>query len=85
MALDVRAKRIYDPPEDTDGYRVLIDHDPTRFAEFRAGYRLEFAAPSERLGDLRRHAKPGPLTILYAARDQEHNNAVVLTELLRDG
>jgi uncharacterized protein YeaO (DUF488 family) len=117
MALDMRAKRIYDPPEGTDGYRVPIDHiwprgvsreraklddwakevapsdelrkwfdhDPTRFAEFRARYRLEFAARSERLGDLRRHAKPGPLTILYAARDQEHNNAVVLTELLRDG
>ncbi len=27
----------------------------------------------------------GPVTILYAARDEEHNNAVVLAELLRDG
>jgi len=117
MALDVRAKRIYDPPEDTDGYRVLIDHiwprgvsrerakldewakelapsdelrkwfdhDPARFAEFRARYRVELTAQSERLGDLRRQATSGPLTILYAARDEEHNNAVVLTERLRDG
>ena len=117
MALDVRAKRIYDPPEDTDGYRVLIDHiwprgvsrerakldewakelapgdelrkwfdhDPARFAEFRSRYRGELAAQSERLGELRRQAASGPLTILYAARDQEHNNAVVLTELLHDG
>ena len=116
MALDVRAQRIYDPPEDTDGYRVLIDHiwprgvsrehakldewakelapsnelrkwfdhDPARFAEFRARYRDELAAQSERLGDLRRQAASGPLTILYAARDQEHNNAVVVCELLRD-
>jgi uncharacterized protein YeaO (DUF488 family) len=116
MALDVRAKRIYDPPEDTDGYRVLIDHiwprgvsrerakldewakelapsdelrkwfdhDPARFAEFRSRYRDELAAQSERLGDLRRQATAGPLTFLYAARDEEHNNAVVVCELLRD-
>jgi uncharacterized protein YeaO (DUF488 family) len=116
MALDVRAKRIYDPPKDTDGYRVLIDHiwprgvsrerakldewakelapsdelrkwfdhEPPRFAEFRARYRVELAAQSERFGDLRRQAASGPLTILYAARDQEHNNAVVVCELLRD-
>ncbi len=117
MALDVRAKRIYDPAEEGDGYRVLIDHiwprgiskanarldewakelapsgelrkwfdhDPARFAEFRSRYRDELAAQSERLRELRRQAAPGPLTILYAARDQEHNNAVVVTELLRDG
>lgn len=117
MALDVRAKRIYDPSADGDGYRVLIDHiwprgvsrerarldewakelapsdelrkwfdhDPARFAEFRSRYRDELSAQSERLGELRRRAASGPLTILYAARDQEHNNAVVLCELLRDG
>jgi uncharacterized protein YeaO (DUF488 family) len=117
MALDVRAKRIYDPPAGADGYRVLIghiwprgvsrerarldewakeltpsdelrkwfDHDPGRFAEFRSRYRDELAAQSERLGELRRRAASGPLTILYAARDEEHNNAVVVCELLRDG
>jgi uncharacterized protein YeaO (DUF488 family) len=116
MALDVRAKRIYDPPERDDGYRVLIDHIwprgvsrerarldewarelapgdelrkwfdhvPERFDEFRARYRDELAAHSERLDDLRRRAASGPLTILYAARDREHNNAVVLSELLRE-
>jgi uncharacterized protein YeaO (DUF488 family) len=113
----VRAKRIYDPPESGDGYRILIDHiwprgvsrerarldewasqlapsgelrkwfghDPARFAEFRARYRDELAAESERIGELRRRAADGPLTILYAARDREHNNAVVLVELLNDG
>ena len=34
---------------------------------------------------LRARASTGPLTILYAARDREHNNAIVLEELLRDG
>lgn len=117
MTLDVRAKRIYDPAEQGDGYRVLIDHiwprgvsreraklddwakelapsdelrkwfdhDPARFEEFRRRYRAELAARSERLRELGRHATSGPLTILYAARDEQHNNAVVLCELLRDG
>ena len=116
MALDVRAKRAYDPVEDGDGYRILIDHvwprgvtrerarldqwarelaptdelrkwfdhDPARFAEFRRRYREELAEHSERLDELRGRAASGPLTIVYAARDREHNNAVVLSELLRD-
>jgi uncharacterized protein YeaO (DUF488 family) len=117
MAFDVRAKRAYDPAEDGDGYRVLIDHvwprgvsrerarlddwarelapsdelrkwfghDPGRFAEFRARYRDELADHSQRLEELRRRARTGTLTIVYAARDRQHNNAVVLSELLRDG
>jgi uncharacterized protein YeaO (DUF488 family) len=117
MALDVRAKRAYDPAEAGDGYRVLIDHvwprgvsrerarldqwarelapsdglrkwfdhDPARFAEFRARYRAELADQPQRLDELRRRAASGPLTIVYAARDRDHNNAVVVSELLRDG
>jgi uncharacterized protein YeaO (DUF488 family) len=117
MALDVHAKRAYDPAKATDGHRVLIDHvwprgvkrqdlrldewarelapsdelrrwfghDPERFDEFRARYRDELSAHDEPLDELRRRARQGPLTIVYAARDREHNNAVVLAELLRDG
>jgi len=117
MATDVRTKRIYDPAEPDDGYRVLIDHIwprgvsrerarlddwardlapsdelrkwfdhvPARFAEFRARYRDELADRPERLTELRARAASGPLTIVYAARDREHNNAAVLSELLRDG
>ena len=36
-------------------------------------------------GIARERAEHGPLTIVYAAHDREHNNAVVLAELLRDG
>src|SRR3954451_3722586 len=70
----------------SDELRKWFDHVPARFAEFRVRYREELAAQSERLDELRkRAAKDGVVTILYAARDREHNNAVVLTELLRDG
>ena len=62
----------------------MFDHVPERFDEFRSRYRHELAAQSEWLGVLRRRAARRPLTIVYAARDREHSNAVVLAELLRD-
>lgn len=65
--------------------RKWFDHDPERFGEFRRRYRAELSARRERLEELRRLARSGPLTIVYAARDEEHNNAVVLAELLRKG
>jgi uncharacterized protein YeaO (DUF488 family) len=68
----------------SDELRQWFDHVPARFPKFRARYRRELAAQSEVLDELRRRAASRPLTILYAARDQEHNNAVVLVELLRD-
>ena len=69
----------------SDELRTWFDHVPERFAEFRSRYRDELMAQSERIADLRRRAREGRLTIVYAARDTEHNNAVVLVELIRDG
>lgn len=64
------------------GLRKWFDHDPSRFTEFRARYREELAAQHEILGELRHRASEGTVTILYAARDREHNNGVVVAELL---
>jgi len=69
----------------SDELRRWFDHDPARFAEFRARYRGELAAQRERLEKLRARTQTRPVTILYAARDREHNNAVVLADLLRTG
>jgi uncharacterized protein YeaO (DUF488 family) len=69
----------------SDELRRWFDHAPERFGQFRTRYRAELTAQSERLAGLRRGAQHRPLTIVYAARDREHNNAVVLAELLRDG
>ena len=69
----------------SDELRKWFDHVPERFDEFRARYRNELAAHDEQLEELRRRAQEGAVTIAYAARDRDHNNAVVLTELMRDG
>jgi uncharacterized protein YeaO (DUF488 family) len=68
-----------------DELRRWFDHVPERFDEFRSRYRDELRQQSERVAELRRRARKGRVTIVYAARDREHNNAVVLAELLRDG
>ena len=69
----------------SDALRKWFDHVPERFKEFHVRYRDELGAQSELLDDLRRRARKKPLTILYAARDREHNNGVVVAELIRDG
>jgi uncharacterized protein YeaO (DUF488 family) len=63
--------------------RRWFGHDPARWEEFRARYRAELKDQEEALATLRKHAQRGRVTLLYAARDSEHNNAVVLQELLR--
>lgn len=68
----------------TDELRTWFNHSPERFDEFRSRYREELRAKHEQLDGLRRRARNAPVTILYAARDREHNNAVVLQELLRN-
>jgi uncharacterized protein YeaO (DUF488 family) len=69
----------------SDELRKWFDHVPERFDRFRSRYRNELKDQHERVEELRRRARKGPVTIIYAARDREHNNAVVLAELLREG
>jgi uncharacterized protein YeaO (DUF488 family) len=113
-ASNVRLKRAYEPPEKTDGTRILVDrlwprgvskeeakldewikeiapsselrtwfgHDPRRWDEFRKRYRTELAEHSETLKDLRRRAREGPITLVYSARDEIHNDAIVLRNVI---
>ncbi|QIB66488.1 DUF488 domain-containing protein [Kineobactrum salinum] len=114
MTDPIRLKRIYDPSEDEDGARILVDrvwprgvrkadvkldwwarelapstelrkwfgHDPERWAEFRNSYRDELAQVPETLSKLLNYCRQGPVTLLFGARDREHNQAVVLREVL---
>lgn len=64
--------------------RQFFGHDPERWPEFRKRYRAELRRPAARamLDELSRIAERGKLTLIYSARDAEHNQAVVLRETL---
>ena len=65
--------------------RQWFGHDPALFAEFQRRYTGELKAQEAKLQELRRRARSRTLTIVYAAHDTEHNDAVVLAEILRKG
>jgi uncharacterized protein YeaO (DUF488 family) len=65
--------------------REWFGHQPNRFAEFRRRYIGELCGDRSRLTELRRRARAGALTLVYSAHDSEHNDAVVLAEVLRRG
>jgi uncharacterized protein YeaO (DUF488 family) len=65
--------------------RQWFGHEPSRFEEFRRRYIEELRGERSRLTALRRQARAGTLTLVYGARDSEHNEAVVLADVLRRG
>lgn len=115
----LKVKRVYEPAEAGDGFRVLVDrlwprgiskdnarvdlwlkdvapsddlrhrfhHDPAKWREFAAAYAKELKEEpaAAALEDLRARLHRETVTLLYAARDEEHNNAVVLKELIEKG
>lgn len=64
--------------------RRWFNHDAARWDEFCQRYRAELAAPTLQplLADLRKRASNETVTLLYAAADTEHNQALVLQEVL---
>jgi uncharacterized protein YeaO (DUF488 family) len=65
--------------------RRWFGHEPARFEEFRHLYIEELRGEGPRLTALRRRARDGRLTLVYSAHDTEHNDAVVLAEILSRG
>jgi uncharacterized protein YeaO (DUF488 family) len=63
--------------------RQWFGHDPAKWAGFQKKYRDELKHKADMLAELRELAKGhGTLTLLYGARDQEHNEAVIIAQLL---
>ena len=62
--------------------RRWFGHDPSRWEEFRRRYRAELSSRPELLNRLRALAEQGTLTLVYAARDEDHNQAVALRGML---
>jgi uncharacterized protein YeaO (DUF488 family) len=65
--------------------RKWFGHDPDRWDEFRRRYRKELRGKEDLIKLLKRKAKAGTITLIYAARDEEHNGALVLKQFLQKG
>ncbi|MGH3183227.1 MAG: DUF488 domain-containing protein [Streptosporangiaceae bacterium] len=62
--------------------RQWFGHDPEKWAEFQKRYRAELRSYPAALAPLLAAAKRGRLTLIYSSHDAEHNNAVVLKQVL---
>lgn len=114
MNTDIAIKRVYEKPEKSDGFRILVDrlwprgltkekasvdlwlreiapstelrkwfnHDPEKWKEFQKKYAAEVKANKEAYDSLRAKVKSGKVTLVHAAKDEIHNDAVVLRNLL---
>ena len=66
----------------SDALRKWFGHDPSKYKEFRRRYAEELAKRSETLERIRKGGKKETVTLLFSAKDVEHNNATVLKEIL---
>lgn len=112
--MEIGVKRIYEPPEPTDGYRLLVDrlwprgvskeraaidawmrevapsselrrwfgHDASRWEEFKRRYAEELDTRADLVAEILSLARDRRVTLLYSARDRDHNQAVALEEYL---
>jgi len=76
--LSAWAKDIAPSPE----LRQWFSHDPAKWDEFRRRYWAELDAKPAVVGDLRERSKRTTVTLIYAARDEEHNSALALKQYL---
>jgi uncharacterized protein YeaO (DUF488 family) len=66
----------------TPALRAWFAHDPAKWTEFQRRYRAELAANPDAVARLRALMAAGPVTLVYAARDEQRNSAQVLLEWL---
>ncbi len=64
--------------------RKWFGHDPSKWDEFRQRYRAELEAQPAALELLRQKAQGGNLTLVYGAKDERHNSAIILKAFLEE-
>ena len=69
----------------TTELRHWFGHDPAKWEEFLQRYRAELEDKKELLSQLHEEADERTVTLLYAAKDEEHNNAVALKRYIEEG
>ena len=77
-AVDVWMKEVAPSPE----LRRWYHHDTARWGEFQERYRAELRQKGDVVEELRRECRGKTVTFVYAARDEEHNSALVLRDYL---
>lgn len=68
----------------SDGLREWFDHDPRKWAAFKQKYAKELETNEEAWRPLLEAAEEGTLTLVYGAKDTEHNNAEALKRFLEE-
>ena len=68
----------------SDELRKWFGHDPSRWDEFADRYAAELDKKPELVEELEALATNGRVTLLYSARDEHHNQAVVLESYLKE-
>lgn len=80
MVVDLWLKEVSPSP----ALRKWFSHDPAKWATFKSRYRKELAGKSDIISEIRWLEKEKKvLTLLYSTKDEDHNNVVVLTEVLK--
>ena len=77
-ALDLWLKEIAPSTE----LRKWFGHDPEKWKEFQKKYRIELKQNKEALDRLMDYIKKGKVTLLYGAKDEEHNEAQVIKDFI---
>jgi uncharacterized protein YeaO (DUF488 family) len=78
-AVDLWLKDVAPSPE----LRKWFGHDPARWEQFQERYRQELWEKKDAVRLLKQKATVGSVTLVYAARDEEHNGALVLKRFLQ--
>jgi len=113
--MKLKMNRVYENPEETDGFRILVDriwprglakekaeidfwlreiapstelrksfdHDPKKWDDFKKRYEEELDEKQEELTVREKEIKKGNVTLVYGAKDELHNQAVVIFEKLK--
>ncbi len=63
--------------------RKWFDHDPNKWIQFRAKYNKELKNKDEELNIIKQRLKKSTVTLLFGAKDKEHNQAIVLLKFIQ--
>jgi uncharacterized protein YeaO (DUF488 family) len=77
-ALDLWLKDVAPSPE----LRKWFGHDPRRWKQFEQRYWKELKGRNEAVDLLRNESRKGTVTLVYAAKDEQHNGAVALKQFI---